>query len=342
MKICPNCSARNYDNAEVCFNCRTPLANVPVYPDPVSQQQPVMNPYMQQPFPQDPNNMPFPGQVPAYNPVQQQIQKGKRKTKNKAKKNTPLIVFAVVAGLLLIAGGIAFFLLNSRQEKYKDAYEILQKTVLAESLRETSQAIVAGNNSDDPDLEVTSETPEMSGNIPVTRLSEPSDPTAKPKSGIEYLPLQLKQKFDLEDVDIQINSVQWGEEIRPSNTSGYYNYYSDNDGEKFFYLLGTVKNNKGKNIDIDYGLKVRFVFNDKYTYTATIVGEEKDGTGFWNFETTVNPLEKKTFLIYRSVPDEVKNIFDHCVVTIGYNDDFSTVRYDDFEEMDKVYQLYVR
>ena len=341
MKICPNCSARNYDNAEFCVNCRTPLANVPVYPDPVSQPQPVMNPYMQQPFPQYPNNIPFPGQVPAYNPVQQQEQNGKQKTKKK--NNTLLIVLGVIAGLLLFAGGIAFFLFGSRQEKNNHDYEILQQTVVAENLRETTQAIVAGNNSDDPVLEVTAETPEMSGNIPVTRLSEPGDPTAKPKSEAEYLPLQLKQKFDVEDVDIQIDSVQWGEEIRPSNPSGYYNYYSASDGEKYFYLWGTVKNNKGKTIDVDDALMVRFVFNDKYTYYASIVGEKKDGTNLWNFETSISPLETKRFLIFRSVPDEVKNIFDHCEVTIGYYNDFRRVSsYDKFEELDHVYQLYVR
>ena len=114
MKICPNCSARNYDNAEVCFNCRTPLTNVPIYPDPVSQQQPGIVPYMQQSYFQNPNNMQFPGQIPMRNTVQQHSQDRKTKTKNTGKKNTLLIVFAIIAGLLLITNGVTlFFLLTS-------------------------------------------------------------------------------------------------------------------------------------------------------------------------------------------------------------------------------------
>ena len=338
MKICPNCSARNYDNAEVCFNCRTPLTNVPIYPDPVSQQQPGIVPYMQQSYFQNPNNMQFPGQIPMRNTVQQHSQDRKTKTKNTGKKNTLLIVFAIIAGLLLITNGVTlFFLLNSENMKYKEAYLTLQKTLVTENLQSAVSAALGRGDTN----KRTGES-QVSGDVPVTNLSGLSEPTATPEPKIEYLPLELKQKFDLQDVEIQLDSAQWGEEVKPSNTSGYYNYASNTDGEKYFYIWGTVKNNKGENIDLHYSLNIQYLFNDKFSYGTSIYGEEKDGTGIRNYETTIKPLEKKRFVIIASVPDEVKEIFDHCVVTIGFNDDFSNVRYDDFEEMDKVYQLYVR
>ncbi len=312
MKICPNCSARNYDNAEVCFNCGTPLANAPVYPDPMSQQQPGMNPYTQMPYQQNPYNMQFPGQIPVNNMAQPQPESQKPKKNKSLKKDKRLIIFCAIAGVLLITNIITLILLlNSQDMKYKNAYLTLQKTVMVNALQESFRSAFSGGNSD-------------SGSA----LSKSGDPTATPEPK-EPLPLELKQRFDLQDVDIQLDSVQWGDEVVFPDGGKY----SDKDGEKYFYIFGTVKNNMGESINLDYSLKASFIFNDKYKYNAWVSGDDGD---------SIKPLASKVFLIYYSVPDEVKDIFDNCLVTIGYNDDFSTVRYDDFEEMDKVYQLYVR
>lgn len=337
MKICPNCSARNYNNAEFCFNCRTPIANAPIYPDPVPQYPPMMNPYTQPACPPQPKNeQPAPKneeppkeETPAPKSEQPKDEDAKPKT---AKKGNPLlIVFAVIAGLLLITNGITlYYLLNSEQMKYKDAYISLQKTALKEDLYESLRS---GNESG-------SGSTKASTDVPVAYVKPTATPTPEPEE--KYLPLKIGQRFDLEDVEIQIDSVQWGDEILPSNTSGRYRYYSASDGEKFFFLWGTVKNNKGETIRLYYSLNVEFTFNDKYTYSPTIEGEEKDGTGIWNFEANIDPLETKRFVIFRSVPDEVYDIYDHCVVTIGYYNDFSWAQYDEFEELDKVYQLYVQ
>lgn len=46
MKVCPNCNSRNYDAAEFCVTCGTPIAEAPIL-----QEAPMVPPvYVQPPF----------------------------------------------------------------------------------------------------------------------------------------------------------------------------------------------------------------------------------------------------------------------------------------------------
>ena len=51
MKICPNCNAQNYDNAQVCFHCGFPFDQCHVYYN--QQQRPQNSSYISMPFPQN-------------------------------------------------------------------------------------------------------------------------------------------------------------------------------------------------------------------------------------------------------------------------------------------------
>ena len=312
MKICPNCSARNYNNAEICFNCKTAIANAPIYPDPVPQYPPMMNPYTQPACPPQPKNeqpAPMNEEPPKEETTapKSELPKDEDAKPKAAKKGNPLlIVFAVIAGLLLITNGITlYYLLNSEQMKYKDAYISLQETVLPENLSDSSSSETEYDES-------------------------------------KILTLQMGQQYDFEDFEIQIDSVHWDDAIKSSSTVKDYNYRDKVDGYKFFYLWGTLKNKRGESLNLDYIWKIEFNINDKYTYTPYIEHEEKIGTSVSMSTGFIEPLETKRILIYSSLPDEVYNIFDHCVVTIGYHDDFSYAKLDEFEELDNVYQLYVQ
>ena len=160
----------------------------------------------------------------------------------------------------------------------------------------------------------------------------------------DFSSLEFGQKFDVEDVDIQIETAQWGDSILPRNTTGsFLSTEGDEEGYKYYYLWGTIENNRGNYINPSAFLKISFIFNDNYTYDGTVHCESVDGTRLINTENTIYPLEKKRFIIFVSVPDKIEEIFEYCDIRIGYDDDLnSDVFLREFKELDHHYQLKIR
>lgn len=149
--------------------------------------------------------------------------------------------------------------------------------------------------------------------------------------------INLKEKIEISDLlTFQIDTAEWTDEIYPSNTSGTYSYLSDSPNEKFFVLRGTIKNISGKSIDVQFDLGMyRFLFNNKYEYTGTMTAESSEGDDFYGYD--ISPLTETNFILYTSVPDEVKDIYETCQIDILLGDGQNSVY--DIEDVKNYYIL---
>lgn len=128
-------------------------------------------------------------------------------------------------------------------------------------------------------------------------------------------------------VEFRLDETVWMEEILPSNTSGIYSYHEDVEGEVYFVIQGTVKNISGETIETDHGSLMEIKFNDKYKYEPDTLIEDNDGKGFSYGD--VRPLSSGRFLIYVSVPNEVKENYESAKLTWSFNDMTDYVGLDD-------------
>lgn len=126
----------------------------------------------------------------------------------------------------------------------------------------------------------------------------------KPKKEAEKL--NIGQTITIGDVmELTIESSEWTDEIKPSNTSGFYSYYEDKEGEKYFVIKGKVKNIASEDLDLDYVNQSKIIVNDTYKADVRFEAEESDGTSFY---ADVKPLQTLNFVAYASLSDEVYNI----------------------------------
>lgn len=126
----------------------------------------------------------------------------------------------------------------------------------------------------------------------------------KPKKEAEKL--NVGQTITIGDVmELTIESSEWSDEIKPSNTSNFYTYYEDKEGEKYFVIKGKVKNVAGEDLDLDYVNQSKIIVNDTYKADVRFEAEESDGTSFY---ADVKPLQTLNFIAYASLSDEAYNI----------------------------------
>lgn len=128
-------------------------------------------------------------------------------------------------------------------------------------------------------------------------------------------------------VEFRLDEALWMEEILPSDTSGIYSYHEDVEGDVYFVIQGTVKNISGETIETDHGSLMEIKFNNKYKYEPDTLIEDNDGKGFSYGD--VRPLSSGKFLIYVSVPNEVKENYESATLTWSFNDMTDYVALDD-------------
>lgn len=124
--------------------------------------------------------------------------------------------------------------------------------------------------------------------------------------------------------EFTIKSCSWEQEILPSNTSGVYSYYEDVPGETFLVFKGNMKNLSGTQFNEFTIGEAMLTINDKYKFAASIEFEESDGTSFYG---DVKPLQTLDMIIWVSVTDEAKNIFEEGLLDISITNDPESLEY---------------
>ena len=148
--------------------------------------------------------------------------------------------------------------------------------------------------------------------------------------------LNLNQTVTIGDVmELTLESSEWVEEIRPSNTSGAYSYYENKDGEKYFVIKGKAKNIAGENLDIQYANESQILINDTYKANVTIEAEETDGTSFYG---DIKPLQTLNIIAYASISDEAYDICENIKLTLNVLSDSTYIR--NFFDEDNPHETY--
>ncbi|MBR5289755.1 MAG: hypothetical protein IKU28_02040 [Erysipelotrichaceae bacterium] len=123
-------------------------------------------------------------------------------------------------------------------------------------------------------------------------------------------------------MEFTLTSSQWTEEILPSNTSGAYSYYGDEEQEKYFVVTGTLTSYAAETFDIERCSSIELLINDKYKVSAVMTCEENDGTGF---NEDIKSLQTLNMVIYAKVSDQLQAAAEKVQVTIKITTDESRV-----------------
>lgn len=154
-------------------------------------------------------------------------------------------------------------------------------------------------------------TDNMNGNNLVVNNTED---TSSNTGSITPKKIKLNETVTIGDLmEITITDSEWVETILPSNTSGMYSYYDDEDGEKYFVIRGKLKNNGSEDLDIQWINDSEIVLNGTYKFTANMELESNDGSDFYG---SAKPLQTLNLLIYASVSDEAYEIWESIDVTM--------------------------
>ena len=244
-----------------------------------------------------------------------------KNSKNKKRLNKIEIILLCLCVLLAISNGVILYIyLSSENHQYREAYMDLQKTMLVDwginELKQIPGTVAAING--------------YGG-------TENTDLTPAP----EVLPFSIGNKLHFDFMDFSLEKIEWTDDIMPHTArcdSRIYTHYEKKANETYLSIWGTVKNLSGDNISLD-NIEAEFVFNDKYTYSGHISDEDDDHCGFGS--SYIKPLRATEFVLFVSVPEEVKTIYENAVLTFGFNNNLKRT-YGDISEKEYLYRMEIR
>ncbi len=171
------------------------------------------------------------------------------------------------------------------------------------------------------------------------KISESENTEEGETSGgnIKFEELNLGDVIKTDFLEMTIDGASEAQELLPTDTSSVYSYYSDKDGETYFYLTGTMKNLGGEAYDVE-DMYAEFCFDDKYTYNASLAADD-GGNDFYG--SYVEPLNSVKYYLYSSIPDELINTYTTCLIRFGFHDNFEYDYTTDFSEYKNRYEITV-
>lgn len=157
----------------------------------------------------------------------------------------------------------------------------------------------------------------------VNRVSEFSSALPNPKTEAEETDtavINFGEQISLPFVEITIDGASVGDEILPDHPKQVYRYSGDVEGEKYFYVYGTIKNISGNQFEFASNTFAAMCFDDTYNYDAQITADE--GGTFSYIYGYLDPLKSEKFYITASVPDELIQQYTHVDVKFGFKTNF--------------------
>lgn len=151
------------------------------------------------------------------------------------------------------------------------------------------------------------------GTITATRISEDDYNAAIEKSkALGPQDVAVGQTVDTDAFSFTVNSISYQQEIYPSDTSGYYNYYTDQAGTT--YLVASVTfTNKGTDAAVPgWSTSATLTVNGN-NYQAT---PEVDGGTQTSQSYRVEAQQTSQMIIWAAVPD---NVVDTGEVTLSWS-----------------------
>lgn len=124
---------------------------------------------------------------------------------------------------------------------------------------------------------------------------------------------QLGQEINLGSAAVTFSAAKL------TYTIGESFIYTAQDDMRFFGLVGTIKNTGGKELPVDK-IRAEMVFNDEYTYSASVtIGGNRNTT-----KISVAPLTKAEYWIYAEIPEALVEMLSTCEVRLSVNENFAS------------------
>lgn len=132
--------------------------------------------------------------------------------------------------------------------------------------------------------------------------------------------VSMNQEITVDDVaSFELLGTNYTADVLPPNTSGFYTHYpiDDPSNNVYFVVYCNLTNYSSSAIRADDMISVKAVFDGKYKYTANMVLEEKDGTGFdYASITSIDPLEARKGVFMFDIPKKVQDM--NCELSIYF------------------------
>lgn len=165
--------------------------------------------------------------------------------------------------------------------------------------------------------------------------ADAKDSTKDEDSDVHFTTLNFGDTISTDFVEMTIQKAETAQELYPTDTSGSYNYKPDQDGETYFYVLGTIKNTSGDSYDVE-DMRIVMTFDGKYNYSGYIAADD-GGNDFYG--SYVKPFGSVKYYMYASIPDELISTYSTCVVKFAFHENFEHDRKSDFSVYEHCYEI---
>ena len=150
--------------------------------------------------------------------------------------------------------------------------------------------------------------------------SQSNEPIAdQNESEVETIKFNLNETISNDFMEVKFTSFNTSFDLKPTDTSGFYSYYEGEKGKQYFMLEGTFKNT-GTFAEGPHNSVAKFIFDDKYEYSANIYTEQDNSL---NSLYTTDPFETNRLVIAAKIPDELLNQYKTVKVMWGITECFS-------------------
>ena len=148
----------------------------------------------------------------------------------------------------------------------------------------------------------------------------------KDDNSIEYIEYEIGDIISDEYMEYTLNKIWASFDLLPSDTSERFSYRQGEEGKKFFYLDGKLKNvYTEEEFFGDANSIINFVFDNKFIYKGNFCVEKSDRKDIY-FSENIVPFEERRVLLYVLVPNEILDSYQTVSIQWSF-DDFSTYDY---------------
>lgn len=109
--------------------------------------------------------------------------------------------------------------------------------------------------------------------------------------------------------------------VAPSNYNGSSVWITDEDDERPYQFIASIKNNGTDQIDLEKHINAELKINSENTYEPIVSLESSDGT---KFETSlyIEPNEERVIHIFAFVPEDVYKNGTDCKMKISFSENY--------------------
>lgn len=138
----------------------------------------------------------------------------------------------------------------------------------------------------------------------------------KKKDGIEYTIHTMESVIADEFLEWSFDGFWNSYDLLPSNTQESHSYFEGEEGMRYFYLEGQVKNISSKDANF-YDVVIKIIFDEKYEYSGVLCFDE--GYDIEQFPELV-PMQSSRFYMQAKVPKEMVDSYKTVSFRWSYDD----------------------